>query len=114
MPGYLFIIVLLAVLWLFLIRPRQRQMREQQRQLAQIEVGDEIVTAGGLYGTVQTIVDDELHVEIAPNVVVRIARRAVAGVLTENADEPEQAPAEPAEPADTADEPGESPVGSDR
>ncbi|MBW8741949.1 MAG: preprotein translocase subunit YajC [Gaiellaceae bacterium] len=86
MPGYLFILVLLAVLWLFLVRPRQRQLRDQRRQLSQIEVGDEIVTAGGLYGTVQTIEDDELHVEIAPQVVVRMARRAVAGVLTERAD----------------------------
>jgi preprotein translocase subunit YajC len=96
MPGYLFILVLLAVLWLFLVRPRQRQLREQRRQLSQIEVGDEIVTAGGLYGTVRTIEDDELHVEIAPEVVVRMARRAVAGVLTERTDpeadveEPEQ------------------------
>jgi preprotein translocase subunit YajC len=82
-PAYLFILVLLAVLWLFLIRPRQRQMRAQQRQLAALEVGDEVVTAGGLYGTVRTIEDGELRVEIAPDVVVRIARRAVAAVLTE-------------------------------
>jgi preprotein translocase subunit YajC len=95
-PGYVFILVLLAVLWLFLIRPRQRQLREQQRQLARIELGDEIVTAGGLYGSVQTIEDDELRVEIAPGTVVRIARRAVAGVLTDHAQEPEQ-PAETSE-----------------
>ena len=83
MPGYIFILVLLAVLWLFLIRPRQRQLKQQQRQIAEISVGDEIVTAGGLYGTVQEVADDEFRVEVAPNVVVRIARRAVAGVLTE-------------------------------
>lgn len=83
MPGYIFILVLLAVLWLFLIRPRQRQLKQQQRQIAEISVGDEIVTAGGLYGTVREVADDEFSVEVAPNVVVRIARRAVAGVLTE-------------------------------
>ena len=97
MPGYLFILVLLAVLWLFLIRPRQRQLRAQQRQLAGIELGDEIVTAGGFYGTVREIEDDELRVEVAPGVVVRMARRAVAGVLTEHSEA-----AEPAElPEDT-------------
>ena len=89
MPGYLFILVLLAVLWLFLIRPRQRQLREQQRQLAAIETGDEIVTAGGLYGTVRAVEDDELRVEIADGIVVRIAKRAVAGVVTEHEDEAE-------------------------
>lgn len=83
MPAYLFIIVMLAVVWFFLIRPRQRQMREQQRQVAGLEVGDEIVTAGGLYGTVRELDDGELRLEVAPDVVVRVARRAVAAVLTE-------------------------------
>ena len=83
MPAYLFILVLLAVLWLFLIRPRQRQMRAQQRQLAELQVDDEILTAGGLYGRLKAIEGDELHVEVAPGVTVRMARRAVAAVLTE-------------------------------
>jgi preprotein translocase subunit YajC len=98
MPGYLFILVLLAVLWLFLVRPRQRQLRAQQRQLSAIELGDEIVTAGGFYGTVREIEDDELRVEVAPGVVVRMARRAVAGVLTEHGEA--EAPAELTEDAE--------------
>ena len=69
MPAYLFILVMLAVIWFFLIRPRQRSMREQQRQVAALEVGDEIVTAGGLYGTVKRIENGELQLEIAPQVV---------------------------------------------
>ena len=89
MPGYIFILVLLAVLWLFLIRPRQRQMRRQQQELSQLELGDEIVTAGGLYGTVRSIEDHELRVEIAPDLEVRIARRAVAGVVSDKDKEPE-------------------------
>jgi preprotein translocase subunit YajC len=83
-PGYLFLLVLLVILWLFLVRPRQRQVRAQRQQIASIQVGDEIVTAGGLYGTVRTIDADELRVEIAPNVEVRVAKRAVAGVLTDH------------------------------
>jgi preprotein translocase subunit YajC len=97
-PAYLFILVMLAVVWFFLIRPRQRQMREQQRQVARLEVGDEIVTAGGLYGTVRELEDGELRLEVAPDVVVRVARRAVAAVLTER-DEALEA-AEPEEEGD--------------
>jgi preprotein translocase subunit YajC len=96
-PAYLFILVLLAVLWLFLIRPRQRQMRAQQQQLATLEVGVEILTAGGVYGTVRSIDGDEIRLEIAPDVVIRIARRAVAAVLTEKR-EPELEEAAEAEP----------------
>jgi preprotein translocase subunit YajC len=98
-PAYLFILVMLAVVWFFLIRPRQRQMREQQRQVASLEIGDEIVTAGGLYGTVKAIEDGELQLEIAPQVVVRIARRAVAAILTEKGDAELEA-AEPDEQED--------------
>jgi preprotein translocase subunit YajC len=87
MPFYLFILVMLAVVWFFLIRPRQRQMRAQQQQVASLQVGDEIVTAGGLYGMVKSVEGDELHLEIAPEVVVRIAKRAVAAVLTEHTHE---------------------------
>ena len=99
MSGYFFILIFLAIVWLFLIRPRRRQMRAQQRQVASLEVGDEILTAGGLYGTVQAIEGDELHVEIASQVVVRIARRAVAAVLTEKSERQLEA-AEPPEDTD--------------
>ena len=98
MPAYIFLLVLLALLWLLLIRPRQRQLRRQQREVAALEVGDEILTAGGIYGTVTGIDDDELRVRIAPELEVRVARRAVATVLTEKqgpseleaAEEPEE------------------------
>jgi preprotein translocase subunit YajC len=99
MPAYLFILVLLAIVWFFLIRPRQRQMRAQQQQMASLQVGDEIVTAGGLYGTVKAVEDDEVRLEVAPDVVVRIAKRAVAAVLTENAPD-ELETGEPAEEGD--------------
>ncbi len=83
MYGFILIVVLLAAFWLLMIRPRQQQVKAQQRQLAALEVGDEIVTAGGLYGTVRRIDEDEVRVEIAPDLEVRIAKRAIAGVLTE-------------------------------
>ena len=105
MPSYIFILLLLVAFWLLLIRPAQRRQKQQQQLLASVEVGDEIVTAGGLYGTVKALEDDELRVEIAPDVEVRIARRAVAGVVSEP-DEEEQEADEPEELA-AAEEPSE-------
>ena len=83
MPQFIFILAMLALLWLVLVRPRQRQMRAQRQQISALELGDEIVTAGGLYGTVKRIDEDEVRVEIAPDLEVRIAKRAIAAVLTE-------------------------------
>ena len=95
MPQFVFILLLLAALWLLLIRPAQRRQRVQREMLAKIEVGDEIVTAGGLYGRVTALGDDDLRLEIAPAIEVRLARRAVAGVVSEededdDGDEPEE------------------------
>jgi len=97
-PAYIFILVVLVLLWLLLIRPRQRQLRKQQSEVARLEVGDEILTAGGIYGTVTGLDGDEVRVRIAPELEVRVARRAVAGVLTEK-DEPAELepPGEPGE-----------------
>jgi preprotein translocase subunit YajC len=83
MPAYIFLLVLLALVWLLLIRPRQRAMRAQQRQLKSLKAGDEILTAGGIYGTVESDDGDELRVRVAPEVEVRVARRAVAAVMNE-------------------------------
>ena len=82
MGGYILILVLLAVMWFIVIRPQRRRQGEAQRLLASLEVGKEIVTAGGLYGTITRLDDDEARVKIADGVEVRVAKRAIAGVLS--------------------------------
>ncbi|MEN3312750.1 MAG: preprotein translocase subunit YajC [Actinomycetota bacterium] len=89
MSAYIFVLVLLALMWFLIIRPQRRRQQEAQRLLSRIAVGKEIVTAGGLYGTVTAVEGDEVRVEIAEGVEVRIAKRAVAGVVSED-EEPER------------------------
>jgi preprotein translocase subunit YajC len=93
--SYIFIVGLLVLMWLFLIRPQRRRQLEAQRMLESLEVGKEVVTAGGLYGTVTALEDDEVRLEIADGVEVRVAKRAIAGVVSEEEPEPleEETPA---------------------
>jgi preprotein translocase subunit YajC len=100
LQGYLFILVLLALMWFLLIRPQRRRQLEAQKMINSLEVGKEIVTAGGLYGTITDMEDDELRVEVADGVEVRIAKRAVAAVVTEE-EEPEESEAEEAPDEET-------------
>jgi preprotein translocase subunit YajC len=88
--GILIIVVLFALFWLLMIRPQRRRQAEQNALIQNVEVGDEIVTAGGLFGHVQGVADDELLVEIAPGTNVRIARRAVAGIVGPEDEEDEE------------------------
>ena len=78
--GQLIVIVaMFALLWVVLILPQRRRAQAQRELLASVQVGDEILTAGGVYGHVRAIdADDVLHVEIAPETQIRVARRAVA------------------------------------
>jgi preprotein translocase subunit YajC len=76
------LVAMLALLWLLLIRPQRQRQQQQQKLLSTIEPGDEILTVGGLYGIVQEIdEEDDLIVEIADGIHVRIARRAVGGLV---------------------------------
>jgi len=81
-PGYVFILVLLLLIWFMLIRPQRRRQVEQQRMINSLDVGKEVVTAGGLYGTVTGLEDDEVRIRIAPEVEVKVAKRAIAGVIS--------------------------------
>ena len=112
--GQLIIIVaMFALLWLFLIRPQRRRQIEQRELHESIEVGDEILTVGGMYAHVRELGDeDDLVVEIAPGTNVRLARRAVVGIVeVEDAEEEEElAELEPA----ASEEPGSTPIDAPR
>jgi preprotein translocase subunit YajC len=78
--GILIILVFFAAAWFLLIVPRQRELRRHQAVLAAMAVGDEVVTASGIYGTIRSIEDDVVELEVAPTIVLKIARRAVAAM----------------------------------
>ena len=90
MTGFIVILILFALFWLVLIRPQRRRQAAQNQLVQSVEVGDEIVTAGGLYGHVRGVGDDELLVEIAPGTNVRVARRAVAGLVQPDEEEEDE------------------------
>ena len=70
-------IVLLGLLWVLLIRPQQRRLRAHQTIVASLQVGDEVITAGGMFGRITSIDDEIVQLEVAPGTVMRILRGAV-------------------------------------
>ncbi len=82
MGSLIVLVAMFALLWLFLIMPQRRRAAAQRELIAGVEVGDEILTVGGLIGRVRSTQDEEVVLEIAPGTQVRVARRAVASVLS--------------------------------
>ncbi|MEX1047127.1 MAG: preprotein translocase subunit YajC [Actinomycetota bacterium] len=82
-------LVLMGVFFYFVfIRPQQRRTRSQREMLSELSVGDEVLTVGGILGTIDRLDDDEVTVEIAPGTSIRVVRSAIARRLVEE-DEPE-------------------------
>ena len=88
------VVVFLLLMWFAVVLPQRRRQRAQSELIAGLEVGDEIVTAGGIYGTIVALADDEATVEIAPGTEVRIAKRALVGLVGSDEDEEAEQAAE--------------------
>jgi preprotein translocase subunit YajC len=98
------IVAMFVLLWVLLIRPQRQRQHQQQRMIETIEPGDEILTVGGIYGIVEEVdEEDDLVVEIAEGIRVRVSRRAVASVVKPEEEE-EEAEAELVEEDAVADE----------
>ncbi|MFL5926461.1 MAG: preprotein translocase subunit YajC [Gaiellaceae bacterium] len=80
MAGFLILIVLFGAAWLFFVLPSRRRRMSHSAMQNSISAGDEVITAGGLHGTVRELEGETLQLEIAPGVVATLDRRAVAAV----------------------------------
>lgn len=69
------------VFYFLLIRPQQKKMREHADLVSSVEPGDDVLTNGGLYGTIVAIDGQVMELEIADGVVVRIQRGAIAELI---------------------------------
>jgi preprotein translocase subunit YajC len=70
---------LLALAFFFLIvRPQRRRVSAHRAFVSALRLGDEVVTTGGIYGTIRALRGDAVELEIAPGIVIRVARAAVA------------------------------------
>ncbi|GAB1693097.1 preprotein translocase subunit YajC [Krasilnikovia sp. M28-CT-15] len=112
----LLIALLFGVMYFMMIRPQQKRRREAQEMQSALGPGDQVVTIGGLHGTVTAADDEVVTIEASPGVELRFARPAIARVVkpesaaAAEAQDTESATAEPAVDAPAAEEPIQSPV----
>lgn len=94
MPASAQLLILLAVLvmlWLVMMRPARRQQRSMQRLQQEIEVGDEVVISAGIFGTIRAVEGLKVDLEIAPGVVISVARQVVVRRASETDQDEERA-----------------------
>lgn len=81
---FIFLGLLIGVFYLMLIRPQKKRAQQHRDLLTSLDVGDEIVTIGGMHGRIRSIGDDEMEIEVAPGTNIRFVKTAIARRVTEN------------------------------
>ncbi len=83
LAGFLPIIILFAIFYFLLIRPQQKKAKEHRDMISNLKKGQRIVTSGGIYGTILSIDDTTISLEIAEKVKIKISRGNVAALVTD-------------------------------
>jgi preprotein translocase subunit YajC len=119
--SFLIIMVLmLGVMYVLMIRPQRQRQAQQQSMIDGAGVGDDVLTTGGIYGTISQVEGDDIVVEIAQGVTVHMTRRGIAAVLPPEDEEDEEDAEEQDESGVTDEEEavsaaaGDAPTGADR
>lgn len=88
MQTYLLLFVAMAaIFYLLILRPQQRAKKAKAEMAQALEIGSDILTVGGIYGSVAELRADDFDLEIAPGIVMRMDRRAIATVIRDTADD---------------------------
>jgi preprotein translocase subunit YajC len=73
-------LLIFVIMYFLVIRPQQRRLKEHRNLITAIKRGDTVETAGGIIGKVDRVADDELRIEVAPGVSVRVVRSTITNV----------------------------------
>ena len=81
MQFLIIMVLMLGVMYVLMIRPQRQRQAQQQSMIDGCGVGDDVLTTGGIYGTITQVDGDDVVVEIAPTITVHMTRRGIAAVL---------------------------------
>ncbi len=89
MASFMPLILIFALMYFMLVRPQQKQKKKREELLNSLEKGENVVTIGGIYGTIVKLNEKDIVLEIAPNVRISMQRGAVGSVIVEDVEEEE-------------------------
>ncbi len=78
---FLIIIAMFAIMYFLLIRPQRQQQKRHAQLVSSLKVGDEVITAGGIYGEVTQLDTERVLLEVDEDVRIAVARRAIASIV---------------------------------
>ena len=79
--GFLPLIIIFVVFYFLLIRPQSKKQKEHQEMISSLEVGNEVVTAGGVLGKIKEINDQYVQLQISESVIIKVQRHTIGALM---------------------------------
>mgnify|MGYP001146974059 CR=1 FL=1 len=73
------LVLLFGMMYFLMIRPQRKRQKEHQQMMEELKRGDRVITAGGIYGVIESISEDSVVLKVESGVTMRVARNSVAG-----------------------------------
>jgi len=74
-----FVVVMIAFFYFVMVRPQQKRQKDHQQMMEELQRGDKVMTAGGIYGTIESISEDSVVIKVESGATLRVARTSVVG-----------------------------------
>ena len=87
---WVMLILIFVVMWFFMIRPQRKQQKELEKFRNSLKRGDKVVTAGGIYGTVDEIKDRTVLIKVDGDVKLRVDKNSLVRDFTQDAPQQQQ------------------------
>lgn len=73
-----FLVVIFGLFYFVMIRPQRKRMKDQQQMVSSLQKGDKVITAGGIFGTIDSVREDSVVIKVESGVMLRVAKGSVA------------------------------------
>jgi preprotein translocase subunit YajC len=77
-PMIIFLVVIFAMFYFLMIRPQRKRQKQHEEMMMELKRGDRIITAGGVYGTVESVNEENVVIKVESGATMRVARGSVA------------------------------------
>jgi preprotein translocase subunit YajC len=77
-PMLIFLVAIFAIFYFVMIRPQRKRQKEQQEMMEGLHRGDKVITAGGIYGTIESISEDSVVIKVESGTTMRVNKASVA------------------------------------
>jgi preprotein translocase subunit YajC len=79
LPLIIFFVIIFGLFYFVMIRPQRKRQKEHEMMVQELQKGDRVITAGGIYGTIDSISEDSIVLKVESGATIRVARASVIG-----------------------------------